>query len=108
MKNLAVVYLRRAKQDLVEIRDYIKKDNPSQARAWVEKIDKTLGRLARFPESGAIPKDDHLAALGYRMVIIGDYLAFYLQRRRRIEIRRVLHGSRRYSFLLSPKGSAGT
>ncbi len=96
----AVVFLRRARQDLVEIRDYIRTDRPAQAQAWVDKIDKALGRLARFPQSGALPKDDRLAALGYRVVVIGDYLAFYLQRNRRVEIRRVLHGSRRYSFLV--------
>lgn len=50
--------------------------------------------------SGAIPKDERLARLGYRMLVVGEYPAFYLIRRNRAEIRRILHGRQRYSFLL--------
>jgi plasmid stabilization system protein ParE len=37
---------------------------------------------------------------GYRMLVIGNYLAFYVIRGNIIEIRRVIHGSRKYSFLM--------
>ena len=100
MKKSAVVYLRTAQRDLLEIHRYLSDDSPAQAQAWVEKIDAALGRLAAFPESGMIPKDERLEALGYRIVVIGEYLAFYVIRGERVEIRRVLHGKRRYSFLL--------
>jgi len=99
LKRLLVVYLRRAQQDLAEIYDYIKKDNPQNALAWLKKMDKSLGRLSAFPNSGVTPKDEYLASLGYRVVILGEYLAFYLVREKRVEIRRVLHGRRRYGFL---------
>lgn len=100
MKKYPVVYLRKAQQDLLAISEYIRKDNPENAKIWIEKIDKSLGRLAAFPESGAIAKDEHLAALGYRIVIVGEYLAFYKVRSRRVEIHRILHGRQKYSFLL--------
>ncbi len=100
MKRLRVVYLRAAQADLAEILRYIQRDNPAGAEAWIASIDRALGRLAAFPESGALPKDDRLAALGYRIVVVGDYLAFHLIRGDRVEIRRVLHGRRRYSFLI--------
>ncbi|MBI5242698.1 MAG: type II toxin-antitoxin system RelE/ParE family toxin [Elusimicrobia bacterium] len=100
MRRLRVVYLRRARADLLEVFRYIERDSPAAARAWLDKLDKSLGRLAAFPNSGAAPKDERLAALGYRMAALGDYLAFYLVRRGRVEIRRVIHGSRRYSFLV--------
>ena len=95
-----MVYLARARRDLLEIRDYIKKDAPGRAASWVGRIDKALGRLAEHPESGTIPKDERLAAKGYRVVVIGEYLAFYLQRKGRIEVRRVFHGRRRYGFIV--------
>lgn len=100
MKKFAVVYLRPAQRDLLEAFHYISSDSPAQAQAWVERIDRALGRLADFPESGMVPKDERLAALGYRIVAIEDHLAFYIIRRGRVEIRRILHGRRRYSFLL--------
>ena len=100
MTRHRIVYLRKARQDLLNILRYIQKDSPQDARAWVDSIERALGRLARFPLSGAVPKDDRLAALGYRVVVAGEYLAFYLIRRNRVEIRRVLHGRRRYGFLL--------
>ena len=102
MKQLAVVYLRRAQNDLVDIFRYIERDSPAQAKTWIDKIDRVLGRLASFPKSGVLPRDKRLARLGYRIVIVGEYLAFYVVRRRRVEIRRVLQGRRRYSFLLPP------
>ena len=100
MKKLAVVYLRRAQWDLVEAFKYIERDSPSRAKAWVDGVDRVLGRLASFPGSGAVPKDERLAALGYRVVVIGEHLAFYVLRRGKVEVRRVLHGKQRYLFLL--------
>ncbi|MBI3299860.1 MAG: type II toxin-antitoxin system RelE/ParE family toxin [Elusimicrobia bacterium] len=100
MKRREVVYLARARRDLLEIRDYIKKDAPGRAVAWVERMDKALGRLADYPESGTVPRDERLAAKGYRVVVIGEYLAFYLPHKGRVEVRRVVHGKRRYGFIV--------
>ena len=100
MKRLRVVYLRKAQQDLLEAYSYIETDSPAEAANWLNRVDWSLGRLSRFPESGTTPNDDRLAVMGYRVVVIGEYLAFYLIRRNRVEIRRVLHGRRRYGFLL--------
>lgn len=100
MKRLPVVYLRTAQNDLTEILRYIQRDNPSSAEKFIDSIDRSLKRLASFPNSGVVPKDDRLASLGYRLAVIGEYLAFYVIHSGRVEIRRVLHGRRRYSFLL--------
>ncbi len=100
MKKLPIVYLGKAQLDLIDILKYIEKDSPAHVQSWIDRIDRSIGHLAAFPSSGVIPKDERLAAQGYRIVVIGEYLAFYVVRRNRIEIRRVLQGSRRYSFLL--------
>ncbi|NNN06177.1 MAG: type II toxin-antitoxin system RelE/ParE family toxin [Elusimicrobia bacterium] len=99
MKRRPVVYLPSAQRDLLEAVEYIRQDNPSAAEKWLERVDKALSRLGSFPQSGALPKDPRLARLGYRMLVIGEHLAFYSARPRVVEIRRVLHGRRRYSFL---------
>lgn len=63
-------------------------------------MGKALGRLGAFPEYGAVPQDQRLAARGYRLVAIGEHLVFYVVRPTVVEVRRVLRARRRYSFLL--------
>jgi addiction module RelE/StbE family toxin len=100
VKKYSVVYLKRAQQDLGDIFDYIYRDSPEGAARFLDEIDKKLGRLARFPTSGSIPKDERLRKLGYRVVVVGEYLAFYRIQKTTVQIRRVIHGRRRYAFLL--------
>lgn len=101
MKRRRVVYLPAAKGDLLEAFEYVRKDTPDAAELWLARIDKALGRLESFPQSGIVPKDRRLAALGYHMVVIGEHLAFYVVRPETVEVRRVLHGRRRYEFLFT-------
>ena len=100
MKRVPIVYLRKAQEDLLGIAAYVQKDNPSKAGQWLKNVDRSLGRLTLFPQSGVTPKDEFLAVMGYRIVVIGSYLAFYLFQGGQIRICRVLHGKQRYSFLL--------
>jgi addiction module RelE/StbE family toxin len=93
-------YLATAENDLVEIFDYIVKDRPTAATSLLESFDKTIAKLAYNPELGVTPKDDRLKNLGYRVLIVQKYLVFYVVKGRTIQIRRVLHGARRYEFLL--------
>lgn len=86
--------------DLAEAFEYIRKDSPRDAEAWLARIEDSLHRLSRFPRSGSAPKDPRLAAKGYRMVVVGEYLAFYVVRQGTLQVRRLIHGKRRYSFLL--------
>ena len=98
-KKFKIVYLPVAQEDLLDILDYIKKDNPAAAVQFIERIDKTIGKLSTFPYLGKVPKDDRLKVMGYRMLIIDNFIIFYVVKKV-IEIRRVIHGSRRYEFLL--------
>jgi addiction module RelE/StbE family toxin len=101
-RPLEVVYLPVAIQDLFEIIEYVRKDNPSAAADLVKRFDEALGKLGSFPEIGPVPKDERLSARGYRVLVIDNYLAFYVIREKVniVEVRRVLHGRRMYSFLL--------
>ena len=96
----AIRYLRTAQQDLLEIFDYIARDDSAAAASLLESFDQTIARSATHPFLGAVPKDERLHRLGYRMVVVGKYLVFYVIKNEIVQIRRVLHGSRQYQFLL--------
>lgn len=99
MKRRRVVYLPSAQRDLIEAFEYVRKDSPAAAAEWLQRLDAVLGRLAPFPFSGTVPKDRRLAARGYRMIVVDEYLAFYVVLPRTVEVRRIVHGRRRYEFL---------
>lgn len=95
-----IIYLPVAVRDLSEIFEYIRVDSPLAASAFLDKIDANILQLEDFPDLGKIPHDKHLQKLGYRVLIIENYLVFYVVKRKNIEIRRILHGKRKYEFLL--------
>lgn len=99
-KKYDVRYLPAAQQDLTDILNYIRQDNPSAAYKLVQEIDKAVSGLEEFPIMGVIPKDLRLKSLNYRMLVIDNYLVFYVIKDSIIEIRRIIHGKRKYSFIL--------
>jgi len=99
-ESYEIRYLSTAESDLTNIFEYIKKDNPAAAISQLEKFDKAISQLASNPLLGVIPKDERLKKLGYRMLIVDKYLVFYVVKTEYVQIRRIIHGARRYSFLL--------
>lgn len=93
-------YLSTAEKDLTDIFEYIRKDNPSAALSQLERFDKSISHLASNPFMGVSPKDERLKKLGYRILIINKYLVFYVVKTRVVQIRRIIRGTRKYSFLL--------
>ncbi|MDI6754148.1 MAG: type II toxin-antitoxin system RelE/ParE family toxin [Thermodesulfobacteriota bacterium] len=87
-------YLPVALDDLISIFDWIAKDSPSNASAFVDKLDQRIGNLETHPFLGRIPRDDRLQASGYRVLVIESYLVFYVVRGQTVKIHRVVHGSR--------------
>ena len=99
-KKYEVHYLPAAEKDLTDILEYIKKDNPSAALKLINEIDETISKLEESPKMGVIPKDLRLKIVNYRMLFIGNHLVFYTVTNNYLEIRRILHGKRKYAFLL--------
>lgn len=99
-KKYEVRYLLAAQQDLTDILNYIRQDNPTAAYKLIQEIDKVVSGLEEFPNMGVIPKDLRLKSLNYRMLVIDNYLVFYVIKENIIEIRRLVHGKRKYSFIL--------
>lgn len=98
-KAISIFYLPPAEKDLEELFDYIRRDSPSSAFQFLDKIDQSISRLGLFPLSGAIPRDSRLKRKGYRILVIGDYLVFYRLEKTGVFIHRILHGKRRFEFL---------
>lgn len=99
-KTFPIRYLPPAERDLEDLFDYIRRDSPSRAAKFLSRIDRTVSRLARFPLSGAVPRDPYLKRKGYRILVVENYLVFYRQEREGVFIYRILHGKRRYEFVL--------
>lgn len=99
-KKYEVRYLLAAQQDLTDILNYIRQDNPTAAYKLIQEFDKVVSGLEEFPNIGVIPKDLRLKSLNYRMLVIDNYLVLYIIKDHIIEIRRIIHGKRKYSFIL--------
>jgi plasmid stabilization system protein ParE len=93
-------YLPAAAEDLMAILEWISLDSPSRAVAFVDLLDSRIGHLADHPLLGRIPRDEQLRKAGYRVLIIGAYLAFHIIRERVVEIHRVIHGSRQLEDII--------
>lgn len=96
----AVRFLSIAERDFEEIVMVVAADNVPAAVALADRIEKAIQQLARYPYSGKIPNDERLAAMGYRMLIIENYLVFYKIQGRTVLIYRILHGTRDLPRLL--------
>jgi plasmid stabilization system protein ParE len=92
--------LALAEQDLAEIHEYIAVDNPPAAERLLTRIETGLRALVTQPLLGRIPRDPDIERLGYRYLIIGDYLAFYRLEGSVVLVHRVLHGARNYSDII--------
>jgi len=88
--------LRIAEDDLTEIVTYIAADRPTSAEAVVVKIERNLALLSKNPRLGPIPKEEDLARLGYRYLVVDNHLIFYTIEEETIYVHRILHGARDY------------
>jgi toxin ParE1/3/4 len=99
-KKYDIKYLPIAEQDLTEILEYVMLDKPDSAINLLNQLDHSISQLEFFPFQGVTPRDLRLQSLGYRMLIVDNYLVFYIVLGDMIEIRRILHGKRKYNFLV--------
>jgi toxin ParE1/3/4 len=100
MGTYKIHYLTLAEKDLLEILQYISHDRPRAALDLLDEIDNSISRLETFPLTGAVLRDRYLQRLGYRILTVDKILVFYVVKGNTVEIRRILHGARRYEFLL--------
>lgn len=101
-KKYNINYLSIARKDLTDIIEYIQEDNPNAALKFLNQIEDTISKLEDFPYMGATPKDTLLQYKSYLILVIQSYLVFYVVKEKtlEVEIRRIIHGKRKYDFLL--------
>jgi toxin ParE1/3/4 len=98
--KFAIRLLQAAEDDFREIVTYIALDNPSAAGALADRIEKSLSNLSVHPLLGKIPKEEELANIGYRFLVVQNYLIFYTIEGHTIWVHRIIHGARDYLSLL--------
>lgn len=86
-----VTFSPKSRQDLLDIGDFIAKDNRSHARRWVGKLIDQCQRIGRAPLGYAGRED---LAPGLRMAALGRYVIFFRVLDGEVRVERVLHGAR--------------
>lgn len=82
---------RRVEQDLLQIAEYIAKENPAAAARWLNEVEQTFTLLASYPNVGQSVDD---IRPGLRRFCLGNYLIYFESVRGELQIIRVLHGAR--------------
>ena len=100
MEKYKVKIYPAAKQDLLDIVDYLNTLSQDTALRYYDLLIDEIAGLSDMPERCPRPKDLALAAKGYRCLLVKNYLVFYVVDRDTVQIRRVLYGRRDYSSLL--------
>ena len=93
-------FLKIAEEDFAEIVLYLSADNPKAANTIANKIEKNLKLLSENPLLGRIPRDEEIRILGYRYLIVQNYIIFYTIESKTIYIHRILHSARDYKSIL--------
>ncbi len=91
--------LRLAEEDLTEIISYVAADRPNMAEKLLDRFNIKLAVLAASPRVGHIPHESSLKLLGYRYLVLDNYLIFYVIDGSMIYVHRIIHGARDYKNL---------
>lgn len=70
---MEIVWSPLSLQDIEEIGDYISKDSPETAVAFVEELIMSVERLIEYPESGSLVQENPV----FRQVVFKKYRIIY-------------------------------
>ena len=104
VNNYTIKMTPKAVDDLDNIYKYISEGLFAKFSATdiLERIEKEIMRLRKFPFSCNYVADEYLRNKGYRKLIIDNYIVFYLieEENKQVIIMRVLYGKQNYENLL--------
>lgn len=100
MEEYKLLIFPSAKQDLQNVVDYVNELSLQAALKLYDEIIESIGSLAQMPMRCPLLKSSVLRAKGYRVMVVHNYLVFYVVSGDRVEIRRILYSRRQYEFLL--------
>ena len=92
--------LKIAEEDFSEIVSYIGNDNIKAANELANMFEINYDFLSINPLLGRIPRDEEIKNMGYRYLIVQNYLIFYSIGEKSILIHRIIHGARNYKDIL--------
>ena len=81
-----------AEADLLDIAEFIARDNPIAAREWVDAVRQRCHLLSQHPLMGESRPGFGVA--GCRSISVGLYVIFFRPSASGVEIARIVHGSR--------------
>lgn len=92
--------LRRAQRDLQQIYDYVAREAPLRAEAFIDRLLEAVESLDQYSERGSTPRDPVLRQRGYRYLVHGEFLIFYKVLSKQVRVYRVVRGKRAFAHLL--------
>lgn len=99
MEQYSVKIFPTAQNDLRDIINYLNTLSPNSATQYYDLILEKVGKLT-IPERFPLVKDTQLRLRGYRMLLVKNYIVFYVINCKSVEIRRILFARRQYEGLL--------
>jgi len=100
MGKFKVEIFPKAQNDLRNIVEYLNTLSPQAALKYYDLlVDKTNG-LSELPERHPLARDEQLRLRGYRLLLVNNYIVFYVINNKIVEIRRILYARRHYRELL--------
>ena len=102
MHKYETEYSKEAKQDLIEIKSYIKDTlkQPSVAQTLISRIRKKIDMLEDNPKIYTIIDLDEIKKFEIRKFKINNYIVFYIVKGNKIQIVRILYGRRNWINLI--------
>lgn len=94
---LRIERTRQAREDVLDIWNYIAADSIEAADALVRRLDEVIRLLCEHPRLGT-PQDKYRH--GLRCMSVGNYLIFYDEIPGVLRVLRVLHGARHWEDLV--------
>jgi toxin ParE1/3/4 len=91
--EMRIGYATPAKQDLIEIQDFIARDNPRVAFEVVQRIRDQVALLASPPRLG---RPGRLSGTRELSISRTPFFVVYRVQRRRVEVLAVIHGRRQW------------
>ena len=100
MEQYEVRIFPAAQQDLLDVIDYLNTLSQDTALKYYDRLTSEIASRSTMPERCPRPRDLALAAKGYRYLVVGNYLVFYVVSGNVVQIRRILYARRDYKQLL--------
>ena len=100
MEQYEIRIFPSAQQDLLDVIDYLNTLSKEVALNYYDRLTSEISSLRIIPERCPRPRDLALAAKGYRYLVVGNYLVFYVVSGNIVQIRRILYARRDYKQLL--------